>query len=180
MTSGARLWDVPRLLPMLLLLPILAGLFGTIAPAFDTTILGDLAAWPGLPAALRLSVTTGLAATAIALTLTLLITATLLDTPAFALIQRVLSPLLALPHAAAAVGLAFLIAPSGWIARAISPWATGWTRPPDLLILNDTYGLSLTFGLIAKELPFLFLMTIAALPQCDAPRRLQLASTLGY
>lgn len=180
MTSGARLWAVPRFLPMLLLLPVVAGLIGTIAPALNPAAFRDLTAWPGLPVALRLSVTTGLAATTIALTLTLLITATLADTAAFALIQRLLSPLLALPHAAAALGLGFLIAPSGWIARAISPWATGWTQPPDLLILNDPYGLSLTFGLISKELPFLFLMTLAALPQCDAPRRLQLASTLGY
>jgi putative thiamine transport system permease protein len=98
----------------------------------------------------------------------------------FALVTRALSPLLALPHAAAALGLAFLIAPSGWIARALSPWATGWTEPPDLLILNDPWGLSLIAGLILKEVPFLLLMVLAALPQADAPRRGMLAASLGY
>ena len=45
------------------------------------------------------------------------------------------------PHAAAAFGLAFLIAPSGLIARLLSPELTGWERPPDLLIVNDPLGL---------------------------------------
>ncbi len=181
MPKGA--WAIPRLLPMLLLVPILAGLLGTFAAAFSGGNLAafrQLLAWPGLPAALRLSLATGLAATALSLSLSLLITATLHGTAAFAPLRRLLAPLLAMPHAAAAIGLAFLIAPSGWIARLLSPWATGWTQPPDLLILNDPWGLTLTLGLVAKELPFLLLMTLAALPQCDAARRLQLAATLGY
>ena len=42
-----------------------------------------------------------------------------------------------------AIGLAFLIAPSGWIVRLLSPWATGWTLPPDLATLQDRAGLAL-------------------------------------
>ena len=181
MTKGN--WAVARLLPLLLLLPILAGLLGTTRAAFnngDLTAFRQLLEWPGLPAALRLSLVPGLAATALSLTVTLLITATLHGTPAFTPLRRLLAPLLAMPHAAAALGLAFLIAPSGWIVRLLSPWATGWTQPPDLLILNDPWGVALTLGLVAKELPFLLLMTLAALPQCDMPRRMQLAATLGY
>ena len=45
----------------------------------------------------------------------------------FARIQHLVSPLLAVPHAAAAFGLAFLIAPSGMLARLVSPELTGWT-----------------------------------------------------
>ena len=48
------------------------------------------------------------------------------------------------------------------------------------MILNDPFGLTLTLGLIAKELPFLLLMALAALPQTDADRRLTTAATLGY
>ena len=48
------------------------------------------------------------------------------------------------------------------IARGLSPWATGWQDPPDLLILNDPMRLSLTLGLVAKEVPFLLLMALAA------------------
>ena len=45
--------------------------------------------------------------------------------------------LLAVPHLASAIGTAFLLAPSGWLARLASPWLTGWERPPDLLTVND-------------------------------------------
>ena len=180
--AGHLLRATPRLVPAVLLLPILAGLTGTLTTALQTpgvSAFSQLAHWPGLIPAMRLSVSTGAISTAAALLLTLLITATF-SSPAFTLLRRLLAPLIALPHAAAAIGLAFLIAPSGWIARALSPWATSWTAPPDLLTLHDPHGIALTLGLIAKELPFLLLMTIAALPQWDAPRRLQIAAAMGY
>ena len=47
------------------------------------------------------------------------------------LVQFIMVPVLAAPHAAIAIGLAFLIAPSGWLARWLSPWLTNWTLPPD-------------------------------------------------
>ena len=51
-----------------------------------------------------------------------------------------LAPMLATPHSALAIGLAFLIAPSGWIVRALSPWLTGWTLPPDVATVGDPRG----------------------------------------
>lgn len=163
-----------------LALPIAAGLAGTLAPALRGGGFTDLWAWDGLGCAVRLSVGTGLGSTVLALAIALLSVAALSGTRSFALLRRTLSPLLALPHAAAALGLAFLISPSGWIARALSPWATGWDNPPDLLILNDPMGLTLTLGLVAKEVPFLLLMALAALPQTDAHRRHLVAASLGY
>lgn len=171
---------VPGLTLALMAVPVAAGLAATLGPALAPGALSALLAWPGLPRAVTLSLTTGLASTTLALAITLLILATLRGTRAFAALLRLLSPLLSVPHAAAALGLAFLIAPSGWIARALSPWATGWTQAPDLLILNDPAGLSLTLGLVAKEVPFLLLMALAAWPQIAAPSRLTLAQTLGY
>lgn len=171
---------LPHLTLAVLVLPVLAGLAATFAPAFRDGGFAALAAWPGLPRAAFLSLTTGLGSTAAALGLTALIVALWHDRPAFALLRRLLSPLLAVPHAAAALGLAFVLAPSGWIARALSPWATGWTTPPDLLTLNDPLGLALTLGLVAKELPFLLLMALAALPACDPARRLTLGAALGH
>jgi putative thiamine transport system permease protein len=181
----------PALTVTLLLAPVAAGLAFTLAPAFGyLPALGgtsaslapfrSLAEAPGVAASIRLSLTTGLAATALSLGLALLILAGWHGTSAFRALERALSPLLALPHAAAAFGLAFLAAPSGWIARALSPWATGWTRPPDLLLVQDPNGLALTLGLVAKELPFLLLMSLAALPQVRAAERLTLARALGY
>lgn len=176
----------PAALALVLAAPVAAGLAGALMPAFGLPGQPGLQEWrrllaePGLGASVRLSLVTGLASTGIALALSTLIVAALHGTAAFAALRRGLAPFLAVPHAAAALGLAFLIAPSGWIVRALSPWATGWTDPPDLLILNDPAGLALTFGLVAKELPFLLLMTLAALPQADAARRMAVTQALGH
>lgn len=171
--------------------PVAAGLLGTFLPSlgylpaldahdFGFETYNRLLDWPGLPRAVALSVTTGLAATLISFASVMLIVAGWHGTRSFAALERVLSPLLSVPHAAAAFGLAFLIAPSGWIARLFSPWATGWTRPPDILILQDPAGLSLIAGLVSKEIPFLLLMTLAALPQANPRRAMLVAHTLGY
>lgn len=163
-----------------LALPIAAGLAGTLAPAVAGHGFAALGAWPGLPRALALSLGTGLVSTLAALAITILMIAALHDRPGFVTFRRALSPLLALPHAAAALGLAFLVAPSGWLVRLVSPWATGWDTPPDLLVLNDPMGVALTLGLVAKEVPFLMLMALAILPQTDTTRRGQIAASLGY
>ena len=89
-------------------------------------------------------------------------------------------PLLAVPHLAIAVGLAFLIAPSGWLIRLISPWATGWHTPPDFPLVQDPLGLALAFALVLKETPFLILMTFGALGQIGADAQFRMARSLGY
>lgn len=171
--------------------PVLLGLAGTVLPAFGyLPALGSTAvslapfhallAEPGLATSVALSLGTGLAATAVSLLLVVVFTAGWLETPAFRGMTRLLSPLLSVPHAAAAIGLAFLVSPSGMIMRLVSPWATGLDRPPDVLIVHDPLGLTMTAGLVAKEVPFLFLMTLAALPQSDARRHMRIAANLGY
>ncbi len=168
-----------------------AGLAGVLAPALGwAPALGGVALsgepfralldWPGFWRAAALSLWTGLASTALSLALALGLCAAWRGTRAFAVARRALSPFLAAPHAAAAFGLAFLIAPSGWIARAFSPWATDWRRPPDWLIPGDAWGLSLIAGLALKEAPFLLLMTLAALGRVEEDRAVLLARTMGY
>jgi putative thiamine transport system permease protein len=191
MRSRRFLPILPALTLLAMLGPVLAGLYGTILPAFghlpaagetgpNLNAFRALFDWPGLPDAARLSLTTGILATSISLLIVMLITAGWSGTPAFRALERLLSPLLSVPHAAAAFGLAFLIAPSGWIARLFSPWLTGWDTPPDLLIVQDEWGLALTLGMITKEVPFLLLMTLAALGQADATRSVTIAQALGY
>jgi ABC-type uncharacterized transport system YnjBCD permease subunit len=55
----------------------------------------------------------------------------------FVLMERLLAPLLSV-RMSRWLGIAFLLAPSGWILRSLSPWATGFTRPPDWLIVQDS------------------------------------------
>jgi putative thiamine transport system permease protein len=176
---------------LLLSAPILAGLAGTILPAvgylpalggetFSLDPLRQLAAAPGIGGSALLSLRAGLASAALSLCVVMLFVAAWAGTSAFSRIQHLISPLLSVPHAAAAFGFAFLIAPSGLVARLASPELTGWQRPPDLLIVNDPMGLSLIAGLVVKEIPFLLLVTLAALPQVPLDRTRQLAASLGY
>ncbi len=191
MKGAGLLGLAPALTALLLAGPALAGLAGVLLPAFGwAPPLGARAfgfgefralfAEPGIFRAAALALGAGLAATLASLLIVALVLAGWEGTRAFRALERALAPLLALPHAAAAFGLAFLIAPSGWIARALSPWATGWERPPDLLIVGDGYGLSLIVGLILKEAPFLFLMALAALPAAAPLRARLLSSTMGH
>ena len=180
-----------RALVILILIgPVIAGLIGVILPAlgyfpaasanqFSLEPIRTLFAWNGLASAVRLSITTGLLATALSCLIALGFTASMMASPWWRRVQSILGPLLAVPHAAAAFGMVFLIAPSGWIARALAP-IMGWDRPPDLLIINDPWGVALVLGLVIKEVPFLLLMIIAALPQADAPSRLKVSASLGY
>ena len=181
----------PILAIAMLLGPVLCGIIATLLPAFgylpvlgedgfSTTFFKELASQPAIFTSTALSLTTGLGTTLVALTVVMTFVSGWYGTKSFSRVQHLISPLLSVPHAAAAFGLAFLIAPSGYIMRLISPWATGATRPPDILILQDPMGFAMMAGLIAKEIPFLLLVTLAALPQTPANRSRYIAQTLGY
>jgi len=184
--------NLPSLIVVFLLAgPVLAGLAGTVLPAFGyLPVLGareltlapfaELFSMPGLLQSTALSFWTGLVASLVSLAIVLCFAAAWSGTQTFQRVSRFLSPLLSVPHAAAAIGLAFLIAPSGFLARLLSPWATGWARPPDLLLINDPYGVAMTLGLVAKEVPFLFLMTLAALNRPEIKSHTKVATSLGY
>jgi putative thiamine transport system permease protein len=119
------------------------GLAGTLAPAFGylPAIGGhallarswrELVAWPGFASSVRLTLVTGFGRDAA------------LGVPRVRVLRvgrgrawgpraaAWLAPILATPHSAFAIGLAFVIAPSGWIVRALSPWLTGFDVPPDV------------------------------------------------
>jgi len=181
----------PALIVTLLVGPILAGLAMAVLPAFgylpalggthvSLTPWRELFAQPGLWHSVAISLASGLLTTAVSLSVVLLFLAGVSGSRLDHWIRRLVSPLLSVPHAAAAFGLAFLIAPSGLMARLASPGLTGWERPPDLLIVQDPWGIALMAGLILKEIPFLLLMSLAALPQLDPERRLTMARSLGY
>ena len=176
---------------LLLLGPIFAGVAGVLLPAlgyfpalgrtqFSLDAWRELASTPGLARSVEVSLLVGFGATLISLLIVVLLAAVSHGTRLFGLIRRSLSPVLAIPHVAVAIGLAFVIAPSGLLFRFWSSYLGGPPLPPDLLIVNDTWGLSLMGALVLKETPFLFLMVLAALPQADAERSMAQARTLGY
>ncbi len=181
----------PLLIIAIVSLPVLSGLLGTLLPAFGyLPALGGaelslgpfrrLFAEAGISRSIWLSLWIGFAATLLSTLSAGAIIAAGYGTKSWAILTRFLSPILSVPHAAAAFGLAFIIMPSGFIARLISPELTDWINPPDVLIPNDPYALSLIFGLALKEIPFLLLMLIASVGQVDASRYLNMTSALGY
>ncbi len=98
--------------------------------------------------------------------------------------MRAMAPMLAMPHAAFAIGLAFLIAPSGWVLRALSPWLTGFESPPAWVTTQDPWGLALVAALVGKEVPFLMWAAATQLQRADVgprwSREMELARTMGY
>jgi putative thiamine transport system permease protein len=181
----------PPLTLALLLLPVGAGLIGTLLPAFDIVpAFGesrpslepwrDLVLTPGFGRSVQLTLTAGLGATIVSLLLAAGFCALTFDHPWFRRCEQALTPLLAMPHVAVAIGFAFLIAPSGWIVRLLSPEVTGWERPPDLAILRDPYGVSLMLGLVVKEVPYLVLMMTGATGQVAARPMMMAARSMGY
>jgi len=185
----------PFVLIALLVVPVLGGLLGVLLPAFgwfpaiDATDFGlfgfsALFNTPGISRMILLSFSTSLISTIIAFVITVLILASYFDSPWLKRIQRLLGPILVIPHAAAAIAIGFLISPSGFISRLLSPWLSGWDTPPDWLLPHDPYGLSIILGLTLKELPFLLLIALGVLAQPEIGKTLKaqhkVASSLGY
>ena len=135
---------------------------------------------PGLARSVLISLGSGLGGTVLALGAAIVIAAAAGERIVLGARGLLLPALLAVPHLASAVGTSFLLAPSGWIVRAFSPWLTGWQRPPDLATVNDPWGLALTFGLALREAPFLLLALAAARPQVATARILAVGRTSGY
>lgn len=170
------------------LLPLAWSLWGAIAAGLDAAGWAALVQAPHTVAALGASVWTGVASTLLATAATVwILGATVGQLHSAAQgnrLTRLLAPLLAVPHAAFAIGLLALLAPSGWLLRLLSPWATGLTAPPPWPSTQDPWGLGLIAVLVCKEIPFLLWAALAHLQRPDVARRLQqelrLAHTLGY
>ncbi|EGI73140.1 ABC transporter, permease protein YnjC [Pseudoalteromonas distincta] len=185
----------PRFLLALLILPVLGGLISVLLPAFGYapvleqtkfSLQGFNALWqtPGLTQMVTLSVATGLISTLLAFIITLMILAAFFNSLWLNRIQRLLSPILVIPHAAAAIAVGFLIAPSGMISRLASPWLSGWELAPNGMFPHDSFGISIILGLTLKELPFLLLMALGVLAQPELGKKLRqqhkVALNLGY
>ncbi|WP_226574442.1 ABC transporter permease [Acuticoccus sediminis] len=176
---------------LVIAVPVVAGLAGVMVPAFgylpaigaDSVNLAAFAAFagrPGMAHSAALSAGTALVATLVSLGAAALILAASYGTRAMAVTDRLLAPLLSVPHAAAALGFTLLFAPSGLVLRLLSPWATGLTATPDIALVKDPWGIAMTAALVMKETPFLVLMGLAALAQTEPRQRVQLARSLGY
>jgi len=178
----------PALLLTLAALPLGWSLWAAVQAGLDPA--GWTALWqdPQTLRALAMSLWTGLLtstlSTAAAAWLLCRTFSALPDATVSTRLARGLAPLLALPHAALAIGLVALLAPSGWLLRLLSPWATGFSAPPPWPTTQDPWGLGLVAVLVLKETPFLLWAALAQLQRPEVGLQLQqqlrLAQTLGY
>jgi putative thiamine transport system permease protein len=189
-TPSRFLRFAPALTMLVFLAPILAGLTATVLPAFGIhPALSEerfglypaihFFSLPGMETSLLLTLRTGLTATLLTIALSTLICASFSHTRFFRRLQSLLSPLLATPHSAMAIGFAFLLAPSGWIMR-IASTPLGLSRPPNIITIQDEWGLTFIVAMLLKTVPYLTLMTMAALGQVRAEPTLAVARTMGY
>lgn len=171
--------------------PIAAGLAGTALPAFGWLpslgghalgfeAFGRLFAQPGFGTSLAVTLFTGWVATLLAVAVALGWSLLVFHRPWAKRLVRGVAPLLATPHSALAIGFAFLIAPSGWLVRWVSPGLTGFELPPDVSTVGHASGWPLIACLLLKEVPYLMLMTLSALNQVDARGQMAAARALGY
>ncbi len=173
----------------LVIIPIIFGFIGFFLPSFGYfPILGksefnlnyfhlsfNIA---GISKSIILSLFTGLVSTLLALFFSQVILLYLFKTRAYNYIKIIISPLIALPHITMAIGLIFLFSPSGLFFRLISPWLTGFDRPPNIFIMPDEYGFFLILGLILKEIPFFILVSLSALQEFSAKKIFDLGKSL--
>ena len=178
-----HLWPA-SLLAIIVALPLGWVAWGAFAQGLDASAWRALLADPQWPRAALHSFWTGLAATGLSVLVASWLLSRSFPGPIWSKVLRALAPMLAVPHAAFAIGLMFLIAPSGWLLRALSPWATGFEQPPPWSTTQDPWGLGLTAVLVAKEVPFLLWTAATQLQRLDTAQRwsreLQIARSMGY
>jgi putative thiamine transport system permease protein len=158
--SRLRFGALPLL--MLFVLPLLAALFFMLADVTRRAGWHGLWQHPQLWGGLALSLGTAAAATLIAFFLGVLIGASVFERGLLARLSRSVAAMLAVPHLAFAIGLSFLVMPSGLLARLLAP-LMGWASPPGWITTHDPYGFALTIALACKETGFVLFNVLAAL-----------------
>jgi putative thiamine transport system permease protein len=173
-------------LPLFILfaLPLIASVMFALSGLFDAEAWSALLQHSQLWPALQLSVFTGLTSAALALVLAVIIVAGLYDSAWWSRVSAQIGAMLAVPHLAMAIGVGFLIMPSGFLARLISVTVTGWTTPPNWISNHDPYGWSLIAALVIKETPFLIWILVSILNREDVRRSFSgqraAAASLGH
>ncbi len=184
-----------RLFPVFIIvsfcLTIIMGLLGTVLPSLNyLPVIGhntislnpwiDFFSYPGIATSIRVTLISGLLSTIGVVTLAFIFISLSYGNRLWRFFEKILPSILSIPHASFAVGFAFLITPSGWIIRLISPLLTGFDTPPDIVILNDPMGFCLSVALVIKEFPFLIMVTIGVLGQLDIDKTLITGRIFGY
>lgn len=137
--------------------------------------------WSGVGQSLLLSIGSALISTYLAAAICFVILQSLWHSRHWSKVENALSPLLAMPHVAFAIGFAFLFSPSGMMDRLLYHLlGTSFMGDGASLLVRNPYAVGLTLALALKEVPFLLLMSIPILQQLNIDKLQQAAASLGY
>ncbi len=153
-------------LVLLFLLPLALSLILLLRGLVDIQASQALFQHPQFSGALKLTLFTGITSTAASLMLAVMITS-----QNHRNILQQASVFLSVPHLALAMGLGFLIAPTGLLARLIAALFTGWTLPPHWQTTQDSFGFALIAALVLKETPFLVWAMASVMQQDELKQR---------
>ncbi len=181
----------PPITLLLFLAPILCGLCAVILPSFgyfpalglrtfSLAPMRELFEIPFLVSSALFTIKCGFSATLISCVIVFSVFCSFAYGRVIGSLRLMLAPLLSVPHAAVALGIGFLFAPSGWFIRLLSPQITGFSEPPLWLTNPDPYGLLYVLALVIKEVPFLFLIALASQNANNSDKALITAQGLGY
>ncbi len=176
------------------IIPTIPGLLGVVVASlgyipplsmteFSLEGFEQVFAWQGVGVSITLTIGTALVSSYLACVICFAILASNWNSRWWNKIELTLSPLLALPHVAFAIGFAFLFAPTGFGVRAlVELLGIESTNSIEEMVwlVKDPYGIGLTLMLAMKEVPFLLLMSIPILRQLKVNESLKIATSLGY
>jgi putative thiamine transport system permease protein len=177
------------------IVPTLPGLFGVLVSAlgyippiglnqFSIDGFSAVFGWAGVWQSIGLTVYSAIVSSYLACLITFAILQSAWKSPFWRKIELSLSPLLAMPHVAFAIGFAFLFAPTGMGARVLHELfgydPNGQTVDDLALLVKDPYALGLIVMLAIKEVPFLLLMSIPILQQLNVEQTEKVSHAMGY
>ncbi|TMX47420.1 ABC transporter permease [Vibrio sp. Hep-1b-8] len=180
---------------LICILPTIPGLAGVVVAAFgyippigleSFSLNGfeSVFAWQGIGQSVGLTLFSTLASSYLACLATFAILLSSWHHPFWRKIELTLSPLLAMPHVAFAIGFAFLFSPTGLVARSsyhLFGYDPNAQSVSDLaFVIKDPYAIGLVLMLAIKEIPFLLLMSIPILQQLKVSQTEKVTLSLGY
>ncbi|MDC5810035.1 thiamine ABC transporter permease [Vibrio europaeus] len=170
------------------LLGVLVSSLGYIPPIglnqFSIDGFSAVFGWAGVWQSIGLTVYSAILSSYLACLITFAILQSAWKSPFWRKIELSLSPLLAMPHVAFAIGFAFLFAPTGMGARLLHELfgydPNGQTVDDLALLVKDPYALGLIVMLAIKEVPFLLLMSIPIIQQLNVEQTEKVSHAMGY
>ncbi|MDV6250780.1 thiamine ABC transporter permease [Vibrio sp. EA2] len=175
--------------------PTIPGLLGVVVSAlgyippigltqFSLSGFDAVFAWQGVWTSIGLTLYSAILSSYLACLIAFAILQSAWNSQFWRKVEVFLSPLLAMPHVAFAIGFAFLFAPTGMGVRVATQFfgfdPNAQTVNDLALLIKDPHALGLIIMLALKETPFLLLMSIPILQQLNVDKIEKVSHSMGY